>query len=174
MLLDGYWKKDLKRVAKSLSFWNRHQYQFLRNYSEHKVNRGFLLSAAIIRKIFEDEKDAEKNIKAAGLFMPKLPIIKMSVLVRKYPHVDEDKFFANSHVFLKDYNLECGVEESVSISWVCNQIIHSYAWAIVYQKDKGVYGVLLASDRFKEEGICLLAIHNWVDVITRVVAEAAI
>lgn len=174
MLLDGYWKKDLKKIVKSLVFWSRHRYQFLRGYSEHKVNCGFLLSAAIIRKIVEDEKDAHKKIKVAGLFMPKLPVIKMSVPIKKYPHIDEEKFFANSHVFLKDYNLEHGVEESASIWWVCNQIIHSYAWAIVYQKDEGVYGVLLASDQYKEEGICLLAIRDWVDVIRFVIEEAAI
>lgn len=174
MLLDGYWKKDLKRVGKSLSFWSKHRSQVLRNYSEHKVNSGLLFSAAIIRKIVEDEKDAERVIRDSGLFMPSLPIIKISVPVKKYPHVNEDKFFSNSCVFLKDYDLDNGMEESVPLAWVCNQIIHSYAWGIVYQKVKGVHGVLLASDRFKEEGICYLNISDWVTTIKYIIENASI
>ena len=174
MLLDGYWKSELKHIEKRLSFWSRYSYLFPQEYVEHKINCGLLYSAAIIRKIAEDEKDAEKKITGLQVQAPPFPILKITVPVRCYRHIDEEKLFANSVVFLEDYDMSRVEDKNISLFQVCNQIIHSYAWAIVYQRSRHIYGVLIASDRFKDDGIYLLTISDWRRVVRKAIDKSNI
>ena len=174
MLLDGYWKSDLFCIRTRLSLWSRCSAVALSGFAEHKINQGLLYSAAIIRKITEDEKDAESTVKKHQWPMPTLPILKITVPIVRYQHIDEDKFFANSRVFLDDYDMKNGQAASLPLMQICNQIIHSYAWAVVHQGKHGIYGVLVASDREKETDIILLAVSDWINMIQKVIEEANI
>lgn len=175
MLLDGYWKNDLRRIKRSLRFWSKNRISIFSDYAEHKVNQGLLYSAVIIRKIVEDERDVKKVVEKSKLpFSPPFPVIKISVPIQKYTHVDENKFFMNSKVFLQDYNLENAENIELPLADVCNQIIHSYSWSVVYWNSKFIYEVLMASDLFKEKGIYALTIQNWIEVIQKTIDLAAI
>ena len=174
MLLDGYWKKDLRRICRSLSFWSKNRSSFLRKFAEHRVNRGLLYSAVIIRKIMEDEKDAEKIIEKTKLPMPSLPVKDIEVPVIQYNHIDDEKIFLVSSVILEDYDLKHYVKKEVELWWICNQIIHSYAWAVVHKDFKSIGGVLLASDKFREEGICYLTVCDWIAAVRSVIEKAHI
>ena len=173
MILDGYWKKELKQIKRSLWVWQRIGYLFIKEFSEHIINKDFLYSAAIIRKIFEDEKDAEVDLGRIGAPMPSLEILKIKVPVTRYNHVAEDKFFVNSRVFLDDYDTKNAIDSTLSLFTACNQIIHSYAWGIIYS-EKHIYGVLMASDREKEKDIILLSVKDWGVVIDEVIKKSTI
>ena len=151
-------------------FWRRMGFSA---FSEHQISRGLLYSAAIIRKIAEDEKDAEHSIEKTQLPMPPLPIIKTSIPVKRYRHIDPDKFFVNSKVFLDHYDLQHAETDQLSLFHVCNQIIHSYAWAVVHQ-GRRIHGVLFASDREKEKGVFYLTIADWLNVIREVIEKSTI
>lgn len=172
MILDGYWKWDLKRIKHSLRFWSSIRFRFFRDYAEHRVNRSLLLSAVIIRKIVEDEREAEDVCKTTNALPPPLPVIKINVPINRINHIDERKLFANSCVFLQDYDTENVVKEEVPLSFVCNQIIHSYAWALVYLNGRKIYEVLFASDIKKEKEIYALVIRDWADVVQKVIDKA--
>lgn len=171
MILDGYWKQDLHQIKSRLVFWCRMGFA---DFAEHQINRGMLYSAVIIRKIVEDEKDAEGTVKKHQWPKPALPILKITVPIVRYQHTDKDNFFANSRVFLDDYDMKNGQADDLPLMQICNQIIHSYAWAVVYQGKNGIYGVLLASDREKETDIILLTVSDWINAIQRVIKEANI
>ena len=171
MILDGYWKRDLYQIRTGLIFWSRMGFG---GFAEHQISRGLLYSAAIIRKIVEDEKDAEHASAKTQLPMPPLPIIKSRVPVKRYRHTDPDKFFVNTRVFLDDYNFQNEQSDSMSLTKVCNQIIHSYAWAIVRRGKSHIHGVLVASDHEKEKNIIMLAISDWIRVIQEVIEKSTI
>lgn len=141
--------------------------------SEHRINRGLLFSAAFIRKIAEDEKNAKDTAGTAQLPVPPLPVLKISVPIKRYRHTCPDKFFANTRVFLSDYDMEHAENDQISLFQVCNQIIHSYAWSVVH-KGKRICGVLFASDREKEKDVFFLAIADWIKVIREVIEKSNI
>jgi hypothetical protein len=186
---DRYWKRELKQIRRSLVFWRKVGRYVLSDYSEHKINRGFLLSAVIIRKISDAEMDAEAAYKkvdkdeenagiiskvvSAGLEPMKKyvsEIQKIKVRVTRYSHVDEDKFFVNSRVFLDDYDTKNAIAGGILLRDACNQIIHSYVWGIV-NSGKEMYGVLLASDQEKKDGMFLLTVEDWTNVIDEVIEK---
>lgn len=171
MILDGYWKHDLRRIKSELIFWSKWGFG---DFAEHQISRGLLYSAAIIRKIAEDEKDAERTIKKSQWPMPPLPIIKICVPVKRYRHTDPDKFFVNSKVILRDYDMQHAESNQLYLSQVCNQIIHSYTWAVVHSGKKNIYGVLVASDQEKEKDIILLSVADWINAIQDVIDKSAI
>lgn len=167
MILDGYWKLDLLRFKHKLRFWSwigsTHE-----GFAEHKVNQCLLYSAAVIRKIVEDERDADNSIRKAKMTLPPLPLLKTTVPIKRYRHTGEDKMFANSKVFLNDYDLCNEQSDSLPLAQICNQIIHSYSWAIIHEGKRRIYGVLLASDKEKEKDIFLLSIADWAAAIQEV------
>ncbi len=170
MILDGYWKQDLRQIKFSLVFWSKMGFG---DFAEHQISRNLLYSAAIIRKIAEDEKDAEGVTKSNQMMIPPLPIIKMSVPVRRYQHTNPDMFFMNTRVFLSDYDMEHAESENIRIAQICNQIIHSFAWAVVHQ-GRRIYGVLFASDREKEKNIFYFTLEDWISTIKAVIDTSAI
>lgn len=170
MIVDGYWKLDLQQINYSLVFWSKMGFG---DFAEHQISRNLLYSAAIIRKIAEDEKEAEYAAGSNQMTMPPLPIIKMSVPVKRYRHTDPDKFFVNSKVFLDDYDLQHAETDKLSLFHACNQIIHSYAWAVVHQ-GRRIHGVLFASDREKEKDILYLTLEDWTSTIKTVIDTSVI
>ena len=174
MLLDGYWKRELNTIMRRLRLWSNCSFPVLQDYAEHRINQGLLYSAAISRKIVEDEKDAENGARKHQVQIPLLPVLKITVPVTRYQHTDEDKSFANSRVFLDDYDLKNGRADTMPLMQICNQIIHSYAWSVVHQRKRGIYGVLVASDREKEEDIILLTVSDWISAIQEVIDKANI
>lgn len=104
MLLDGYWKKDLKSIIRQLKRWSGKLCILSQDFAEHKVNQGLLYSAVIIRKIVEDERDAKACFDEQQTTEQCLKTLFYDVPATKYIHTGDDKFFMNSKVFLDDYN----------------------------------------------------------------------
>lgn len=186
MLLDGYWKKDLKSIIKQLEKWSGKRCELFHDYSEHKVNQGLLYSAVIIRKIVEDEKDGEEIYKNWMKHLdseeidekpskPKFATMSRIVSVARYAHIDGEKFFMNSKLFLSDYDAKHAEHIELPLSQMCNQLIHSYVWGIAYSSEgKKIYGIMTASDKFKEKEVYLLKIDDWIDAIRFVIDNSTI
>jgi hypothetical protein len=181
MILDGYWKKELKHFSRQLAFCTKQRLFYDDRYIEHKVNRAFLFTAAIIRKVIEDEKDAEKTIEKHNQSVdentwltPEFAVIKIDVPVIIFKHIADDKFFVNSRVFIEDYDTYNPSRENISLVRICNQIIHSYAWEVIYQDKKNVYGVMMASDFFLEKEVYFITIKDWIEAINNVVRKCCI
>lgn len=175
MLLDGYWKKDLKSIIKQLEKWSEKRCELFHDYAEHKVNQGLLYSAVIIRKIVEDEKDAKAYFDERHSTEQYLKTLFYDVPVLKYHHIDEDKFFMNSKLFLSDYDTKNAEEGVLPLDQICNQLIHSYVWGIIHSSTrKQIYGVMMASDHFMKTEAYLLKIDDWIDAIRFVIDNSTI
>jgi len=58
MIFDGRLKWELKKLSWSISVWRR--CPSFSDFAEHQLNRAILYSATILRKIIEDETEAEE------------------------------------------------------------------------------------------------------------------
>ena len=106
MILDGYWKRELLRNKRSLKLWLKLSNVF-HFYAQHQVNKAILYSAVIIRKMFEDEKGAETEIKKTSMSMPPFKILKYKVTVTVYPF-SGDKDFVVERVIPENYDYKKG------------------------------------------------------------------
>lgn len=173
MLLDGYWKRDLIKIKRQLKYRSRRGGSIMCKYAEHRINRCLLFSAAIIRKIIEDEADAETIMKHDNMPLPPFRILHSTVPLTTYKHIDEEKFFVNSRMILSDYDTKNAGQIELPLTQVCNQLIHSYVWGVVHSGNK-VYGVMTASDRFKEKEAYLLKIEDWITALEFVIENCHI
>ncbi|MBR5642439.1 MAG: hypothetical protein IKW92_09955 [Firmicutes bacterium] len=163
MFLDHYWQKELYRHKIKLQFWLHTGGKLLRNLIEHSISREVLYSATIIRKLIENEKEARTISRKNQWHEPPLQIMRYRVPVLKYPFIgDEEWIYYNMAV--EDYDYEKAEEIKLDLEKLCNKIIHSYIWTIVYSHGK-VYGIAVASDREKAKEIYLLKLADWIEVI---------
>ena len=164
MILDGYWKRELLRNKRSLKLWLRlsHVFYF---YAQHQVNKAILYSAVIIRKMFEDEKGAETEIKKTSMPMPPFKILKYKVNVTVYPF-SGDKDFVVERVIPENYDYKKAVTEEIELNKLCNQIIHSFVWSVAYSEGLNkIHSVLFASDKAKAEVMYLLKPDEFIKAI---------
>ncbi len=165
MLLDGYWKKELKHNIKILKFGIKLSGKFTQ-YAEHQINKSILYSAIIIRKMFEDEKGAETYIsKKKSIPMPPLKLLKYKVKVTAYPFSGNKDFIIN-RVIPNNYNHENAIEEQIELNKLCNQIIHSYLWSVVYERETfKICEVLFASDKAKSDVLYSLNLKEFIKAV---------
>lgn len=177
MLLDGYWKKEIISLKRQLALWSIYKGSLFRKLAEHKVNRCFLFSAAIIRKIVEDEeetkRDYKKNSYTCGL--PQLRILNKTITVTKYKFIGDCRLLMVSSISLGEYDFKNGEKEIKTIKEVCNQLIHSYVWCLPHNKHNDtLYGVFFASDKDKEKLVYLITIADWISIMDYVSKNCSI
>lgn len=171
MIFDGYWKKELRFYVKQIKRWQRlSTNKFLRKeYIEHQINKYILYSAIVIRKMIEEEKDAEKTYNKSSLKMPKpkFELLNYKIPVRRFPF-SGDKDFILHHV-ISDYYKGQGEKDKLDAEYVGNSIIHSYIWNLGYA-GKGnqmrVEGFLVSSDRFKDRYLYLIILGDWMKYVS--------
>lgn len=161
MILDGYWKSELRKNVFALHFWCVFSI-FHAPFIEHQISKYILYSAVIIRKMFEDEKGAENEIRKANMPMPAFKLLKYKVKVTMYPF-SGDKDFIIERVIPDNYYCKNVVEKEIELNTLCNQIIHSFVWTVAYEyKSRNIYGVAFASDKTKEDVLYLLELHKFI------------
>ncbi len=169
MLNDKLWKNDLAQIIKELLLWSSKEYKRYNPKAEHIINRGLLYSAIIIRKATEDDKDAKPFFEEHSMAEQVLKTLYYNVPVLTYDYLPTDDFI-NKKCFPEYYDIENSEEMQLPLDRVCNQIIHSYKWGILYEPNsRGIHGVLFASDRFKGKCVYLLRIEDWINAIQFVI-----
>lgn len=173
MLLDGYWKRELKHNARQLAFWIKVSSKFC-EYAEHQVNKYILYSAIIIRKMLEDEKGAETAFKKSNMHMPALELLKYKVKVTKYTF-SGDKNFIIERAIPENYNQEEAVDEEIPLNTLCNQIIHSFVWSVVHEQNSlKICEVLFASDKEKANILYALKPEDFIKTINFCIEKGTI
>lgn len=159
MILDGYWKKELRAIIRRLKYWVL--IARLRNkFAEHQINKYVLLSAVFIRKLVEDEKDAKKGMESIGVKIPEFALIDYLIPVVEYEFTG-DKNFILQHVII-DYYKGKKENKKVYASLICNYIIHSYIWDLVHIKNTNDIGFCVSSDYNKEKQLYMVKLSNWI------------
>ncbi|MBR5314352.1 MAG: hypothetical protein IKU45_02940 [Clostridia bacterium] len=172
MIFDGKWKNELKRLSWEISFWRK--ITILNDLAEHRLNRAILYSAAILRKIIEDEKEAEAKTEAIAkeikISPPKLITIHSSLEAIKYPYTGEEGWAIRGKLCALDYGK--GHTVCVKAKDVCNWILHSYVWGVACNEDRKTFtGFLVASDFDKEKFVHFMPFDEWSKLIQLVINE---
>lgn len=133
-------------------------------FAEHQVNKCLLYSAAIIKKLIEDEADAKKEFQNLGYGMLELALLHYELPVMEYPFEGDEDFIL--HKVVPD-NYKAGSKSiTVEAKIICNSIIHSYIWNLAYSDAKrGTIGFLTASDREKDKKLYYVTIRDWIGYI---------
>lgn len=162
MILDGCWKRELKRNIVYLNLWMKLSDLF-NVCVEHHINKVILYSAVIIRKMFEEEKSVENEIKNLNMKTPPLKLLKYKVTV--YPFLG-DKSFIIERVIPDNYDCKNIFTEEIELNKLCNQIIHSFVWVVSYEyKTHKIFGVLFASDKSKKDVLYLLEPQEFIKAL---------
>ena len=163
MIFDGYWILELHRYTFQLRFWSS-LCKWTVSFAEHQVNKYLLYSAAIIRKLIEDETDAKKEFQNSEHGMPELALLHYDLPATEYPF-DGDVNYVLHKVVTDNYNARSQAV-TVEAKTICNSIIHSYVWNLAYSEGKrGAAGFLTASDREKDKKLYFVTISDWIGYI---------
>lgn len=164
MILDGYWKKELQRNIKSIKLWLKLSKVFTQ-YAEHQINQNILYSAIVMRKMFEDEKHYEKLCMKHRHPLPPFKLLKYEVEVKNCPFCG-DKDFIIEQLIPENYDFKQSKTEKIELNFLCNQIIHSFVWSVVYyQNTRKIYGFAVASDRESNKNIYLFEIKEFIKAV---------
>ena len=163
MITDGYWRLELFCNMQKIRFWSLMNRVLRTSHNEHRINREILYFAVAIRKIIEDDKEARAISRQYKWKEPPLEVMRKRVPVRKFPYNSEDGFVGHT-VSASDYDNQNAENIQLDLDILCNKIIHSYIWSVVYS-DKRVYGVAFASDKEKTKELYLLKIEDWLKVL---------
>ena len=166
MIFDGRWKRELKLLVWEISIWKT--MPILGSVAEHRLNRAILYSATILRKIIEDEIEAEDIAKETNIPLPKLKTTHAILNAIKYPYVGEEGWVVRSTLCASDYGK--GQDVCVKAKDVCNWLLHSYVWGVARDANtKKFVGFLVASDFDKEKFIHFISLDEWNSLLKHVI-----
>ena len=162
MLLDGYWKMELTLYKQKLWFWSKVS-RWGGAYTEHQINKYIICSAIIIRKMIEDEQDFWSETHKKTKKAPKYPNLQYDLPVYESAFIGDEALF--SHKVLSA-NYSKGTRKMIEGRLICNSIIHSYTWSILYSPEKrGAVYFATASDREKMQILYYVKLDDWMDYI---------
>lgn len=170
MIFDGYWKWELEKLFRSISIWCK--LPIFNGLTEHRLNRAVLYSAIILRKCLEDEMEAEKVSKEDAIVLPKFPLLNAKLQATCFPYVDDDGWFFRGKICTSDYGK--GEAVTLSLQFICNQLVHSYAWGVARStRNKRFAGFLVASDRDKEKHVHFVSFEEWCKMLKFCIQQGA-
>ena len=164
MINDGYWKLELEKELKVFKKNKKHFYEDTFSYM-HRINRSLLYSAVIIRRMFEDDKEAEPYFKTYNHDIDMLALLNYKVKVNTYTNIVDRPIISHKIIpEFYDFN-ELQISE-LKLNEICNQIIHSFSWSPVLSSDRTkIVGIILSSDRYKDTNLYQLSIEEWIKAI---------
>lgn len=164
MLSDGYWKLELKKIIHALRFWRKIAGALHMKFFEHQVNRQILYSAMVVRKIIEKERWEKGDRKNCNVPEPEFSVLDEKFKTIKYPYVGGKEFIGFA-LFAENYNMAGKETELLLLEHVCNSIIHSYVWGLVWRDRREIAAFGVASDRYKEECLYLVMLDDWLGML---------
>lgn len=129
-----YWKAELLRNAEALR--RRTEQRRWPEVALAKTERIVMLGFYSVRKLFESRKitDSARNTRVSAT---------------RYKSVGKPVHLMNMSRLDELYALEEGIEHSILLPSLCNQVIHSYIFSVIIYKQGGFAGILVTSDRNK-------------------------
>lgn len=153
----GPWKAEVGRLTKRLG--RRANQKRWSEASYAKVEQEVFYIAYVIRKLIEAQKisdEVEFQKVTVARFRPKGMLVEMN----------------NWHKLDKLYDLAESVRQTLSLRDLCNQVIHSYIFAIVHNEiNTGMCGFFFASDRQKPKGLFYIELAELLNVADNIVRD---
>ena len=168
MIFDSRWKWELRKLSRAISVWRR--LPVFSSFAEHQLNRAILYSATILRKVIEDETEAEEIVRAAGGTLPGYKTIHTILTAIKYPYTAQEGWTVRGIFRAGDYGP--GNIVSLKSKDVCNWLIHSCIWRLAQTAEgNGYSGFLVASDFDREKYIHFVSFGEWQRLIKLAIAH---
>lgn len=144
----SYWKNSLCKHAEMLN--EKLEQRVWRDSSFSKVEESVMLSCYIIRKLAE----------ARGIADAKF---QKSLQIRSFRANGETVALLNNHKIDSLYQLGNGTDITKPLSYVANQIIHSFMFATVFESVGKIKGIAFNSDRSKSKVLYMLELRPLVE-----------
>ena len=171
MITDGYWRSELFFSKQKLRFWSFINRYIRSGLNEHRINREILYSSVVIRKIIDDCKEARSISRQCKWKEPPLTVMHYRAPLKEYPYTGDG--LVAYKVTVENYDYKNAKDIKMDLDQLCNKIIHSYVWSIVYSGRK-VHGIAFASDKEKTDKLFVLKISDWIDVLQMCIDEACV
>jgi hypothetical protein len=146
----SYWKRTLASHAEVLNVKLRQTHW--RDESFLKVEQAVMMSCYIIRKLAEAQKITNDRFNAH------LPLTAFAATGKTVDAL-------NSHRVHELYEVESGVEISKPLSYIANQLIHSYIFVPVFLLHNQLHAVAFNSDRSKSRELYVLKLRPFVEAL---------
>lgn len=146
-----YWKNDLK---KNVIFFHDKLYQKRWNQSSYAaLEKRIMLSCYIVRKLYESNMIPKK-------------LFECNVSLYSYNNKGIVVDLLNSHKLDELYELEKPKKIVKPLSYVANQIIHSYTFIFTLESKNKISGLAFNSDRSKKKELYMLKPSDFIDVLS--------
>lgn len=122
------------------------------------IERDLFVAAYAVRKLVEAFKISDE-------------VEGGSLLARAHPRKDRPVDLVNRHCVDELYDLTISSEQQVGLRQFCNQVIHSFVFAIVTDPDGGLAGFFIASDRDKARHVFFFHAEEVVSTLGDVVSD---
>ncbi|MEU2353671.1 hypothetical protein ABZ599_12010 [Streptomyces misionensis] len=151
------WRVELLATAERLE--KRKSQRRWTERTSFLIERDVMVGAYSVRRLKESYKVSDEL--AARAFTVQLHELSGSV-----PDVH------NSHKFWDLYDLGASSDAELSLSEVCNQIIHSWVWGFAAGEDgRGLGGIFVSSDRKRRKCLYFLTIDMLIDLFRSIGEE---
>lgn len=149
-----YWKDELYKCYLTIAkFINQKKYL---EASFVKIEKAIMLSAYIMRKLDDAEKIPPN-------------FLKSSITLDAFPHKDRIIDHYTVDDFDKNYNFEQKQQETKSILFFLDQIIHSFSYSIVFSDDcQTPVCFFLNSDRSKNDKLFYFPLKKYLEIILKI------
>lgn len=145
----SYWKDSLRKHANMLN--GKLEQRVWRESSFSMLEQSVMLSCYIVRKLAEAKKIAD------GKFQRPLQM-------RSFRATGETVDLLNNHKIDSLYQLGEGTDTTKPLSYVANQLIHSFIFVPVFESVAGkIQGIAFNSDRSKSKELYMLELRPLVE-----------
>ena len=146
-----YWRDTLSKHANMLSA--KLDQKIWRDESFLKVEQSVMLSCYIVRKLAESRKIPD------GTFH--IPL-ELRVFLATGENVD----ILNRHRVNDLYDIENGYDIIKPLSYVVNQLIHSFVFIPIFESRSKLYGFAFNSDKSKSKELYMVKLESLVQVFS--------
>ena len=163
MIADGYWRLELFFQRCSIQFWCFISRYFFSRHNEHRISRGVLYSAVIVRKMVEEDKEIHSSSRKHKMAEPELIAMRYKMPVWTLPFIGECENTGYRFI-AADYDYENAKNAKYDLLFICNKIVHSSVWSIVYD-GKRVDSLAFSSDKEKNAEAYVVKIDDWIAML---------
>ncbi|MBF0342692.1 MAG: hypothetical protein HQL06_00525 [Nitrospirae bacterium] len=147
------WKRELFRIASRLE--KRKQQKKWPEPSLAKVEMEMFFAAYSLRKLFEAAKISDNTTTS-------------QFDVKVYDFIGTNVTKLNWHKIDKHYDLTKSVHSKKEALFICNQLIHSYVFVLLFEETGGLSGIYFCSDRERHKHLYLLDIDDLISYLVKV------
>lgn len=150
-----YWKEDLARLADRLRKKARQRRWPERSLA--KLEQGIFIGFYAVRKLLEARKLSEREIKRL-------------ISADSFSYTGKQQItLLNWNTKLHEaFNFEKPKKVKLSITFLCNQVIHSYVYKEVFDEEGLLTGIFISSDRERNRMLYFIALSELIKTFSTI------